>query len=605
MKNRTKTATKASARLLSALLTVTLLFGAALPMLQSFAANGNFVLNGSRSAVYQLENGVLSGKNVTTSTDIPEYTGSGYVSGFLSSGNSVSFDVNVTKPGIYGLSMCSALYMENQALGKSSGQSSSHTQTSGDVTDGNPERGSYWGSGQPVTPDEPKWIQLDLGSVIPVHMIRVRIVTDWSARTQTFAVLGSTDGQNFKVLKDAEKYSFKPAGKGDLSGNYADAVFETAKVRYIRILFTGISDTGTNGAQVGELEVYSPLRSAQLYLDGNLASDFNLKVDQNNIVAEDWDARVLSWVEQEIGELTLVEGTHNIEIRGGLKLPGKLNLDSITFNFKKSLTDEASENVIKLIGALSPVYEVTPSDSKQIFEAKAAYDKLTDSQKASIPAALVEKLNADVRRLSLIGNTVAIDNFVCNDEANAEKWSVMTDLQAGDTSHGDRTFTFVNIPAELLGCDWIRPAMASKLWKEGSELLSFKVLQSTCLYVAWDNSAPLPKWLGESSGFTKTDLTISINNTDKTIFELYRKEVTAGEAVSLGNIGMDKAVYLVLLEHFTMDIESEPPITGGGSEVTPDLPKTGSEAVIIAMVAAVALTGTAAVLKQRKRKNID
>ena len=605
MKNAMKITRKSLKPLVCAFLTAAVLLGSALVTVQAASAEDAFVLSGSGSSVYQLEDGNLSGDSVGASTDIPEYTGSGYVFGFDATEDSISFDVKVAKSGVYGLTLRSALYMENQALGKSSGQSSSHTQTSGDVTDGNPERGSYWGSGQPVTPDEPKWIQLDLGSVIPVHMIRVRIVTDWSARSETFAVQGSTDGEHFSTLKETAEYHFAPAGKGNLAGNYVDVQFEPEKVRYVRILFTGVSDNGSNGAQVGELEVYSPLRSAQLYLDGNLASEFNLKVDQNNIVAEDWDARVLSWVEQEIGELTLVEGTHNIEIRGGLKLPGKLNLDSITFNFKKSLTDEASENVIKLIGALSPVYEVTPSDSKQIFEAKAAYDKLTDSQKASIPAALVEKLNADVRRLSLIGNTVAIDNFVCNDEANAEKWSVMTDLQAGDTSHGDRTFTFVNIPAELLGCDWIRPAMASKLWKEGSELLSFKVLQSTCLYVAWDNSAPLPEWLGENSDFTKTDLTISINNTDKTIFELYRKEVTAGEAVSLGNIGMDKAVYLVLLEHFTMDIESEPPITGGGSEVTPDLPKTGSEAVIIAMVAAVPLTGTAAVLKQRKRKNID
>ena len=552
MKNRTKTATKASARLLSALLTVTLLFGAALPMLQSFAANGNFVLNGSRSAVYQLENGVLSGKNVTTSTDIPEYTGSGYVSGFLSSGNSVSFDVNVTKPGIYGLSMCSALYMENQALGKSSGQSSSHTQTSGDVTDGNPERGSYWGSGQPVTPDEPKWIQLDLGSVIPVHMIRVRIVTDWSARTQTFAVLGSTDGQNFKVLKDAEKYSFKPAGKGDLSGNYADAVFETAKVRYIRILFTGISDTGTNGAQVGELEVYSPLRSARLYLDGSLISEFYLDVDKNNIVAEDWDARVLSWVEQEIGDMALSAGTHKIEIRGGGALSGELNLDRITFTFKQALSDEAIVRVINLISALKPVYNITISDAEQILEAKEEYEKLTPAQSALIPDFAIEKLSAAVRRISLIGETAAIDDLVCKDDANTGGWSVRTNLQIGDISHGDISFTFSDIPNELWGCDWIRPAMESKRWNAGSTLVEFDVHVATKLYVAWDSSAPLPEWLGESSGFTKTDLTVSITNTDKTVFALYQKNVTANERVSLGYVGMDKAVYIVMLEHFTV-----------------------------------------------------
>ncbi len=604
MKKTMKITGKGLKPFVSTFLTAAFLFSAALPTVQAATAEDGFVLNGSVSSVYQLEDGNLSGDAVSASEGIPGYTGSGYVSGFLSSEDSVSFDVNVTKSGIYGLSLRSALYMENQALGRKSGQSSSHTQTSGDVTDGNPERGSYWGSGQPVTPDEPKWLQLDLGSVIPVHMIRIRIVTDWGARSETFAVLGSTDGETFTTLKETDEYYFEPAGKGNLAGNYVDAVFDPAEIRFVRILFTGVSDNGSNGAQVGELEVYSPLRSAQLYLDGDLVSEFDLDVDPANIVAADWDARVLSWAEKEIGELTLIEGAHNIEIKSGSKLPGELNLDSITFHFKQALADEATVNVINLISALNPVYNVTLSDSKQILAAKAAYDELTVSQKASIPAALVEKLNTDVRRLSLIGGTAAIDNLVCNDESHAENWSVKTNLQIGDISHGDRTFTFNDVPAELWGCDWISPAMDSKLWNAESELLTFDVLASTNLYVAWDNSAPTPEWLEGNSGFTKTNLTLSINNTDKTIFELYQKEVTAGETVSLGNMGLNKAVYLVLLEHFTMDVETDSPIPDepGITPDTPDDPKTGSASVAIAAVAVVALAGAVVASKKREQE---
>ena len=215
------------------------------------ALDGDFTLDGSY-AVFELENGQTTG---SVSDKIEGYGGSGYVTGLNNVGSSVSFDVNVTKTGIYGLSLRSALYVENQALGKT--QSGNPGSTYGNVTDGNPERGSYWYSGVPVNPENPKRLMLDLGMVMPVHMVRIRVVTDWGARTQTFRIEGSVDNENFFTLKDTATYQFTPKGRGDFSGNYADAYFEMTDVRYIRLVFTQISDTGTNGAQVGEFEVYT------------------------------------------------------------------------------------------------------------------------------------------------------------------------------------------------------------------------------------------------------------------------------------------------------------------------------------------------------------
>lgn len=557
MKSGVQTVTKIQVRALSLLLAVLLLLGAASPALMAISLLSDaFVLDGSPSAVYQLEDGDYTSSGVQVSTDVPGYDGAGYLTGFATAGSSVSFDVNVKTAGIYSLSLRSALYMENRALGRSSGQTSSHTQTSGNVTDGNPERGSYWGSGQPVTEDEPKWLQLDLGAVIPVHMVRIRIVTDWSARTQTFAVLGSTDGESFVTLKDTDVYSFSPAGKGNLAGNYADAVFEPAEIRYIRILFTGVSDQGTNGAQVGELEVYSPVRTAQLYLDDQLVSELSLKVDEQNIVDADWDTRVLEWAENEIGSLVLTAGEHRISIKNGGSLPGTLNLDRATFSFVAPLDNEAAEEIINSIAAIKPIYRITPSDAGDIMAVREAYEALGEDAKALVPAASIDKLNAAIRRLSLFGESAAITELVCNDSVNAGGWSVVEDLRPGDISHSDRTFTFSDVPYELWGCDWIRPAMESKRWNAQTTLLSFKSEVSTYLYVAWDSLAPRPDWLSDEAGFTKTSMTMSISNPDSTVFEIYRTSVEEGQTVSLGYLGMDKATYIVMLEHFTIT-ESE------------------------------------------------
>jgi len=509
------------------------------------ALDGDFTLDGSY-AVFELENGQTTG---SVSDKIEGYGGSGYVTGLNNVGSSVSFDVNVTKTGIYGLSLRSALYVENQALGKT--QSGNPGSTYGNVTDGNPERGSYWYSGTPVNPENPKWLMLDLGMVMPVHMVRIRVVTDWGARTQTYRIEGSVDNENFFTLKDTATYQFTPKGRGDFSGNYADAYFEMTDVRYIRLVFTQISDTGTNGAQVGEFEVYTPVRSAELYLDGNLISEFYMNVDPNNIVEADWDKRMLSWIENEIGELALSTGKHNIAIKVGGALPGRLNLDSVAFTLKAELEDEDVVKVINLINAIRPIYLLTKRDEEQINKAKAEFDKLNETQKELVPQVAIDKLNAAIRRIGLIGEDVAITDLVCYDTVNAGGWKVMTNLQIGDISHSDRTFTFNHVPPELWGCDWIRPAMETKRWNAGSTLVSFEVGATTNLYVAWDRSAPVGSWLSEK-GFTKTNLYMSITNTDNTIFDLYVKPVNAGDKIELGYLGMDKAIYIVLLEHFTM-----------------------------------------------------
>ena len=72
----------------------------------------------------------------------------------------------------------------------------------------------------------------------------------WQTRTQTLAVLGSTDGSSFTTLKASAGYTFNPA-----SGNTVDRDLPATSQRYLRLTFTG--NTGWPAGQLTEFEVYA------------------------------------------------------------------------------------------------------------------------------------------------------------------------------------------------------------------------------------------------------------------------------------------------------------------------------------------------------------
>lgn len=126
---------------------------------------------------------------------------------------------------------------------------SSHTQGygSGNAVDG--DANSYWESANNAFP---QWLQVDLGAATGAKRVVLSVppATAWGARTQTLAVLGSTDGSNFTTVAGPAGYSFDPA-----TGNKATITFAaTATVRYLRLSFT--ANTGWPAGQVAEFQVY-------------------------------------------------------------------------------------------------------------------------------------------------------------------------------------------------------------------------------------------------------------------------------------------------------------------------------------------------------------
>lgn len=133
----------------------------------------------------------------------------------------------------------------NLALGKTivaNGSTSSFVATN--ANDGNVT--TYWEGAA-----YPNLLTVDLSSAQNVSSVKIKLNPDslWAARTQTLAVLGSTDNVNFTTLKASATYAFDPA-----TGNQVTITFTTTSTRYVRLSIT--ANTGAPAGQVAEFEVY-------------------------------------------------------------------------------------------------------------------------------------------------------------------------------------------------------------------------------------------------------------------------------------------------------------------------------------------------------------
>ncbi|WP_367129608.1 discoidin domain-containing protein [Saccharothrix sp. HUAS TT1] len=115
------------------------------------------------------------------------------------------------------------------------------------VGDGN--QATYWESANNAFP---QWIRADLGAAVKVDRVVLKLPTSgWGARTQTFAVQHSTDGQNFGDLVPSNQHAFNPT-----ANNTVTIQFTSTTTRYVRLLITG--NTAWPAGQLSEFEVHGP-----------------------------------------------------------------------------------------------------------------------------------------------------------------------------------------------------------------------------------------------------------------------------------------------------------------------------------------------------------
>ena len=132
-----------------------------------------------------------------------------------------------------------------------------------------------------------------------------------------------------------------------------------------------------------------------------------------------------------------------------------------------------------------------------------------------------------------------ITNLNVSDMVNAENWSVVTNSkQIGSTVFGDRAFTFTAVPKSLDGAEWIQTACDSK--KYTGEEASFKAGADISAYVALDSRVTdVPAWLGS---WTKTADTLTDDGNPVVTYQLYKKDYSAGETVTLGVLAQSSCV---------------------------------------------------------------
>ncbi len=138
----------------------------------------------------------------------------------------------------------------NLAIGRPVDASSvTQTYVATNANDG--DASSYWeGAGGQY----PSHLTVDLGAEADVERVVVTVppAALWSPRTQTFSVLGRSEGESsFRTLEASAVHGFDPA-----SGNRVEIPLD-AEVDEIRLAFT--ANTGAGDGQVAELEVYGTL----------------------------------------------------------------------------------------------------------------------------------------------------------------------------------------------------------------------------------------------------------------------------------------------------------------------------------------------------------
>jgi hypothetical protein len=108
---------------------------------------------------------------------------------------------------------------------------------------------TYWESGNNAFPQS---ITVDLGAATSVGRVVMKLpsAAAWATRTQTVAVLGSTDGATFTSVAGAATYTFNPA-----TGNTATITFPATSRRHLRLTFT--ANSGWPAGQLAEFEVYA------------------------------------------------------------------------------------------------------------------------------------------------------------------------------------------------------------------------------------------------------------------------------------------------------------------------------------------------------------
>ena len=100
--------------------------------------------------------------------------------------------------------------------------------------------------------------------------------------------------------------------------------------------------------------------------------------------------------------------------------------------------------------------------------------------------------------------------------------------QVGKNVYVDRDIPLTDLPADLVGADWVQAAEADSLYP-AEDLMEISAADDTVVSVAHDDRLPRPKWLRNL--FKPSGRQMTINGRPKTIFQ---RHVGQEESLTLG-----------------------------------------------------------------------
>lgn len=179
-----------------------------------------------------------------------------------------------------------------------------------------------------------------------------------------------------------------------------------------------------------------------------------------------------------------------------------------------------------------------------------------------------------------VGQSTIITNLNVYDSENASDWGIQTNLQIGDLQYGDRDYTIASLPDQYAGSDWIRTANDSKEYT-GDTLATFRLADTTHVYVAMDDRVSLGSWL---DGWTDTGNNLTNSEDPPKTFSIYGKSYHPNELVVIGSVAQSSSAsnLIILADPGENNSNSPDPFQFSTKFDVPSLSDVNSEIITIA-----------------------
>ena len=246
----------------------------------------------------------------------------------------------------------------------------------------------------------------------------------------------ATPTATHSVTITAGDHMTKTAGSGDaeqtgLTGAMTDVVYtadngyyypkdySVAEVSGIKVTRDSYTQITVSGTPTADAAITLPAPTAKTTpaapttaaaTDCTTADNNDGKLTGVTTAMEYKKSDVESWLPgSENGEITgLVPGTYYVRVKATDTANASGNQELTIANYNTA----AANTVSNTISALPAAADVTLDNAQAVADAKAAYDALTDDQKALVPADTVNKLNAAVAKIADLTAANTVSNTI-------------------------------------------------------------------------------------------------------------------------------------------------------------------------------------------------